>query len=70
MKKLFRTMLCAAVAAGQELCNLQPGVFLHQAAGRAGGNQVMLCQYVAISCAELHHQLLFGVMCNQSDRHE
>ena len=63
-------LLAAAMAAGQELLHGQADVFLHQAAGRAGGNQVMLCQYVAISRAELHHQLLFGVMCNQSDRHE
>ena len=62
--------IAAAMAAGQELLHGQADVFLHQAAGRAGGNQVMLCQYVAISRAKLHHQLLFGVMCNQSDRHE
>ena len=35
-------LLAAAVAAGQKFLHTQPGVFLNQAAGRAGGNQVML----------------------------
>ena len=64
-----RDLLVAALHPGQKTLYLQAGGLGNQFAGSAGRHQFMLAQNTAVRRAELNHQLLFGVMCNECDRH-
>ena len=64
-----RDLLVAALHTGQKTLYLQAGGLRNQFAGRAGRHQFMLAQNTAVRRAELNHQLLFGVVRDQGNRH-
>ena len=64
-----RDLLVAALYARQKALHLQTGGFGDHLAGRTGCHQFMLAQNPAVRRTELYHQLFFGVMRNQCNRH-
>ncbi len=64
-----RDLLVAALDARQEPLHLQARGLGDHLAGRTGGHQFMLAQDPAVCRTELNHQLLFGVMRDQCNRH-
>ena len=45
------------------------GHLLDETPGGPGGNQIVLAQYPPVGDAEILHQRLFGVVCDQADIH-
>ena len=64
-----RDLLVAALHTGQKTLHLQAGRLGDELAGCAGRHQLMLAQDAAVRRTKLNHQLLFGVMRNQCNRH-
>ena len=64
-----RDLLVTAVFPRHEALYIQPGGFGHQPPGGPGGDQPVRRQNAAIRDAELNHQFLFGIVCNQCNRH-
>ena len=64
-----RDLLVTALNPCQETLHLQARGLCDHLASRPGGHQFMLAQNPAVRRTELNHQLLFGVMRNQCNRH-
>ena len=61
--------MVATLYARQKALHLQTGGFGDHLAGRTGCHQFMLAQNPAVRRTELNHQLFFGVIRNQCNRH-
>ena len=68
MRSLHRSVLPALLTA-EIFVDRQTRSLTYELAGSSGRAQIIPRQNAAICDAELHHQLLFGVVCDQGDCH-